>query len=77
MTEGRRLHIPAHVPEDFANAVAMVLILGIAGGPAWDKIYKHPPDISLAWIESILNSNDTTGLVHTEIEWWEHQLRGH
>jgi hypothetical protein len=77
MPNERRLHIPSEIPEDFANAVATVLLLGIAGATAWDKIYVHPPEKSLEWIEIILQSNDPTGLVHSEIEWWEHQLRGH
>ncbi len=77
MSNERRLHIPRDVPEDFANAVATILILGIAGAHAWEKIYVHPPEKSLEWIESILKSNDLSGLVHSEIEWWEHQLLGH
>lgn len=77
MSSERRLHIPSEIPEDFANAVATILILGIAGAHAWDKIYFHPPEKSLEWIESILKSNDLSGLVHSEIEWWEHQLLGH
>jgi len=77
MNTERRLHIPSYVPEEFAHAVATVLLLGIAGGQAWDMIYHHPPDVSLAWIADILKSNDSTGLVHTDLEWWEHQLRGH
>lgn len=75
--EERRLRIPGDVPEDFADAVATVLLLGIAGGAAWDKIYRHPPEISLAWIASILRANDTAGLVHSDLDWWQHQLRGH
>jgi hypothetical protein len=75
--EERRLHIPGDVPEDFADAVATVLLLGIAGGSAWDKIYRHPPEKSLAWIARILRANDTAGLVHSDLDWWERQLRGH
>lgn len=75
--EERRLHIPGDVPEDFADAVATVLLLGIAGGSAWDKIYRHSPEKSLAWIASILRANDTAGLVHSDLDWWERQLRGH
>jgi hypothetical protein len=74
---GRRLHIPDGVPEDFAHAVATVLLLGIAGGHTWDLIYGHPVETSLAWIEEILEANDHSGLVHSDLEWWEHQLRGH
>jgi hypothetical protein len=77
MANERRLHIPRDIPEDFANAVATVLLLGIAGAQAWEKIYAHPPETSLEWVESILKSNDLTGLVHSDIEWWENQLRGH
>jgi len=77
MANERRLHIPKDVPEDFANAVATLLLLGIAGAQAWDKIYIHPPETSLDWIERILASNDMTGLVHTDIEWWGYQLGGH
>lgn len=75
--EERRLHIPGDVPEDFADAVATVLILGIAGGAAWDEIFKHPPKKSLSWIASILRANDTSGLIHSDLDWWERQLRGH
>jgi hypothetical protein len=77
MSRERRLHIPTNIPESFANAVATILFLGIAGAQAWDKIYAHPPETSLEWIDSILKSNDLRGLVHSEIEWWENQLRGH
>jgi hypothetical protein len=77
MISERRLHIPQEVPEDFANAVVTVLLFGIAGGNAWDRIYSHTPDESLAWIGNILKANDTSGLVHSDIQWWEHQLRGH
>jgi len=77
MASERRLHIPGNVPEDFAHAVATVLLLGMAGRPTWDVIYSHPPETSLVWIEGILRSNDPAGLVHPEMEWWEHQVRGH
>lgn len=77
MAVERRLQIPQDVPEDFANAVATVLILGVAGGSAWDIIYHHPPDRSLDWINSILKSNDTADLLHADLKWWERQLRGH
>jgi hypothetical protein len=77
MISERRLHIPGQVPEDFAHAVVTVLLFGIAGGNAWDRIYSHTPDESLAWIDNILKANDTSGLVHSDIGWWEHQLRGH
>ncbi len=73
----RRLFIPTEVPEDFANAVATVLLLGIAAGAAWDQIYRYNADESLAWIGSILESNDLTGMVHTDMNWWESQIRGH
>jgi len=43
----------------------------------WDTIYNHPPETSLAWIESILKANDTSGMVRPDIQWWGHQLRGH
>lgn len=74
---GRRLHIPTGVPPDFAHAVATVLLLGIAGGHTWDLIYEYPIETSLAWIEGILEANDPTGLVHSDLEWWQHQLQGH
>jgi hypothetical protein len=77
METGRRLHIPGNVPEDFAQAVATILLLGVAGGNAWDLIYRHPPETSLAWIREILKLNDPWGLVHPELEWWEHQVQGH
>lgn len=73
----RRLHIPAAVPEDFAQAVVTVLLLGMAGGEAWDLIYSHPPATSLRWIEGILRSNDSAGLVRSNMKWWENQLQGH
>ncbi|HTY25809.1 MAG TPA: hypothetical protein VMC85_21960 [Desulfomonilaceae bacterium] len=73
----RLLHIPGNVPEDFANAAVTVLLLGIAAAHQWDLIYCHPPEESLPWIESILKANDTSGMVHTDLKWWEHQLRGH
>lgn len=73
----RRLNIPSHIPEDFAQAVATVLILGAAARAVWDSIYSHPPETSLSWIEAILEANDPWGLVHTDLSWWEHQLRGH
>jgi hypothetical protein len=74
---GRQLQIPGNVPEDFANAVATVLLLGIAGAGAWDLIYLPTPDESLSWIDGILRANDKVGLVHSDLLWWEHQLRGH
>ncbi|MDQ7785090.1 MAG: hypothetical protein RDU20_19550 [Desulfomonilaceae bacterium] len=77
MQTERRLHIPSDVPEDFAQAVATVLLLGIAGAEAWDTIYRHPPETSLAWIQDILDANDVDGLVHPDLGWWENQLRGH
>ena len=77
MEAARRLHIPGDVPEDFAHAVATVLLLGIAGGNTWEMIYQHPLETSLTWIEGILNANDPSGLVHPDLEWWEYQLRGH
>lgn len=77
MEPERRLHIPGNIPEDFAQAVATILLLGIAGGNTWDMIYRHPPETSLSWIAGILNANERAGLVHPDIEWWEHQLRGH
>jgi hypothetical protein len=77
MLSERRLNIPKNVPEEFAHAVATVLLLGMAAGAAWDSIYSHPPDISLAWIEGILEANDNSGLVHPDFRWWELQIRGH
>jgi len=77
MDSGRRLHIPVNVPEEFAHAVATVLLLGMAGGPAWEVIYLQPAETSLEWIEGILRANDPTGLVHADLTWWEHQVRGH
>lgn len=77
MNTERRLHIPGEIPEDFAEAVAVVLLLGMAGDNIWDVIYRHPPETSLAWIEEILDANDSAGLVHPDLDWWEHQLRGH
>jgi hypothetical protein len=77
MADGRRLRIPGNVPEEFANAVATVLLLGIAGSGAWDLIYHPSPEESLAWIKGILKANDSVGLVHPDIRWWEYQLRGH
>jgi hypothetical protein len=77
MTHERRLHIPGDVPEDFAHAVATILLLGVAGRDVWNRIYRYPPDISLDWIQGILEMNDIAGLVHSEIQWWENQLRGH
>lgn len=77
MPSERRLNIPKNVPEEFAHAVATVLLIGMAAGTAWDSIYSHPPDISLAWIEGILEANDSSGLVHPDLKWWEYQVRGH
>lgn len=77
MASERRLHIPGNVPEDFAHAVATVLLLGVAARDMWDTIYSHPPETSLAWIEGILKANDTSGMVHPDLAWWDHQLRGH
>jgi hypothetical protein len=77
MLSERRLNIPKNVPEEFAHAVATVLLLGMAAGAAWDSIYSHPPDICLAWIEGILEANDSSGLVHPDLRWWEYQVRGH
>ncbi len=73
----RRLVIPNEVPEDFAHAVATLLLLGIAGGSLWEKIFRYAPDVSLQWIGAILRSNERRGLVHTDLSWWECQLRGH
>jgi hypothetical protein len=73
----RRLYVPSFVPKDFGNAVATVLLLGIAGGDAWDQIFIHPPEKSLAWIEHILESNEKAHLMHADITWWERQIRGH
>jgi hypothetical protein len=75
--EGRQLRIPGNVPEDFANAVATVLLLGIAGSGAWDVIFRYSAQESLVWIDGILRANDSAGLVHPDLKWWEHQLRGH
>jgi hypothetical protein len=77
MSTERRLHIPGDVPEDFANSVVTILLLGIAGGNAWDKIFNQPPQRSLAWISGILKANDTSGLVHSDLKWWEYQVMGH
>ncbi len=74
---GRRLHIPGDVPEDFAHAVATILLLGIAGGDLWDRIYRYPPEQSLEWIKGILRSNETSGLVRADVDWWENQVKGH
>jgi hypothetical protein len=73
----RQLNIPGYVPEGFAQAVATVLLLGIAASAMWEEIFTPPPETSLSWIEGILGANDVTGLVHSDISWWEHQLRGH
>jgi len=77
MSEARRLFIPRHVPEDFADAVATILLLGMAGRDLWDRILVAPPDKALAWIRGILDANETAGLVHADIEWWRHQVYGH
>jgi hypothetical protein len=77
MDHGRRLYIPSYVPEDFARAVATVLLLGVAEGDLWDLIYRYPPDKAIEWIEAILKANETDGLVHSDIQWWEHQVYGH
>jgi hypothetical protein len=77
MPDGRQLRIPGNVPEDFANAVATVLLLGMAGAGAWDLIYQPSLDESLGWIQGILKANDSVGLVHPDMRWWEYQLRGH
>jgi hypothetical protein len=77
MASERRLNIPKNVPEQFAHAVVTVLLLGMAAGAAWDVIYGPPPEVSLAWIEGILAANDPAGLVHPDIQWWEHQVLGH
>ena len=77
MDGARQLHIPGDVPQDFANAVATILLLGIGGGDLWNSIYSHPPEQSLEWIEGILSANESTGLVYPSIEWWEYQVLGH
>jgi len=77
MSTARRLNIPGYIPEDFAHAVATVLLLGIAASAMWEDIFRHPPDLSLSWIQGILEANDAAGLVHSDIHWWEYQLRGH
>jgi hypothetical protein len=77
MRADRQLRIPGDVPEDFANAVVTLLLLGIAAAHQWDLIYHHPPEISLSWIESILKINDTSAMTHTDLDWWKRQLRGH
>lgn len=74
---GRQLYVPGDVPPDFAHAVATILLLGIAPKELWDRVYKYPPDKSIAWVGAILGANDVSGLVHSDIHWWEHQLRGH
>ena len=76
-SSGRRLQIPGEVPEEFAHAVATILLLGVAGGDMWDRIYRHPPEVSLGWIEGILKVNEKTGLLHSDIGWWRHQVLGH
>jgi hypothetical protein len=73
----RQLRIPGDVPEDFANAVVTALLLGIAATHQWDVIYRHPPETSLPWIENILKINDTSSMMHTDLNWWRYQLRGH
>ncbi len=75
--EDRQLRIPAEIPEDFANAVATILLLGTAAASQWDRIHRHPLQKSLNWIDAILKANDTAGMVHADLSWWEHQLRGH
>lgn len=77
MTEARRLFIPSHVPEDFADAVATVLLLGMAGRDLWDLILRTPPEKSLQWIRGILDANETSGLLHADIQWWRNQVYGH
>jgi hypothetical protein len=77
MKHGRQLHIPGNVPSDLAHAVATILLLGIAGGNLWDCIYSYPPENVLAWVEGILQANDTSGLVHSDLRWWENQVLGH
>lgn len=73
----RRLIIPREVPEDFAHSVATILLLGIGGADLWENIYRYSPEVSLSWIGAILDSNETRGLVHTDLRWWECQLKGH
>jgi hypothetical protein len=75
--DGRLLQIPSEIPEDFAQAVATFLILGMAGQEMWDRIFLESPEKSLGWIEGILRSNLTFGLHHSDIKWWELQVRGH
>ena len=77
MAEQRRLVIPQNVPEDFANAVATVLMLGIASRAAWEHIYQYTAEQSMEWIAGILEYNDLTGLVHTDLTWWRSQITGH
>jgi len=77
MSEARRLFIPGQVPEEFADAVATILLLGVAGRDLWDRILMAPPEKALAWIRGILDANETAGLVHADIQWWRHQVYGH
>ncbi|MFH0821746.1 MAG: hypothetical protein V2B18_03275 [Pseudomonadota bacterium] len=77
MTGARQLKVPMHVPEDFAQSVTTILILGFGGTGAWDVILVHPPGSALGWIRDILRMNEMEGLVHPEIEWWERQIQGH
>ncbi len=73
----RQLRIPGDVPEDFANSVVTLLLLGIAAAHQWDVIFFYPPEKSLNWISAILKVNDTAGMTHTDLQWWEYQLLGH
>ncbi len=77
LPEDRQLRIPSDVPEDFANAVVTVLLLGTAAASQWDRIHRQPLQKSLNWIKAIIWANDTAGMVHADPVWWEHQLRGH
>jgi hypothetical protein len=74
---GRHLRIPREIPEDFADAVATLLILGMARREVWDTIYQVRPEKALAWIRAILEANELSGLLHPDMLWWENQVRGH
>jgi hypothetical protein len=76
-SNARLLHIPSEVPEDFAQAVATFLILGTASQDMWDRVFLESPEKSLGWIDGILRANLTFGLLHPDLRWWEHQVRGH
>jgi hypothetical protein len=57
------------VPEDSAQSVGTILLHGVAGRESREQIFRHSPEVAIAWVRGILGANDTYALAHTDIQW--------